>query len=156
MPLVFDDRQLLAPGIQDATLEEIDRHFARFQKTDKRIKLFDSLRAFLGEVARAFIGCQVIIDGSFVMPCVDEPGDIDLILVLPADIDLSGDFKPHQYNLVSARRVKTEFKFDCRTVNAGSAAEQEWIEFFSQVDVKWCRQFGLPADSKKGLVRVLP
>ena len=48
------------------------------------------------------------------MKCVDEPDDIDLILILPAEIGLAADISPFQYNLVSARRVREEYKFDCR------------------------------------------
>jgi hypothetical protein len=42
------------------------------------------------------------------------------------------------------------------TVRAGSPEERTWIRFFEQVNVKWSARFGLPADAKKGLVRVSP
>ena len=34
MPLFFDERGLLPPGVHDATLAEIEAAFARFQQTD--------------------------------------------------------------------------------------------------------------------------
>jgi hypothetical protein len=30
----------------------------------------------------------------------------------------------------------------------------EWVEFFSQVNVKWCDSLGIPLGTKKGLVRI--
>lgn len=104
MPLAFDDRGLLPPGVHEASWEVVEEQFARFQRTDRRLKLFGKLRDYAREVKRSGCGTGIVIDGSFVMPCVDEPEDIDVILVLPADWDLSADLKPYQYNLVSKRR----------------------------------------------------
>ncbi len=47
--------------------------------------LFHKLKAYVGEVKNADCGSSVIVDGGFVMGCVDKPEDIDLILVLPSD-----------------------------------------------------------------------
>ena len=153
--LAFDERGLLVPGVHDATLKEVEEHFGRFQRSDRRPQLFRKLREYLAEVNKAECASSLIINGSFAMGCVDEPNDIDLILVLPADWDEAADLKPYQYNLVSKRRVKKEFGFDAFTVGLGSRDERRWIEFFSQVSRKWCRQFGWPADTTKGLVRVV-
>jgi hypothetical protein len=49
----------------------------------------------------------------------------------------------------SDRRIKL-FKAD----ESGSNDERKWTAFFQQVNVKWCRQFGWPVDSTKGLPRV--
>jgi hypothetical protein len=51
-------------------------------------------------------------------------------------------------------RVRREYQFDLFAVPAGSELERQWIEFFGGVNVKWCERFGLPSDSRKGLVRV--
>jgi hypothetical protein len=75
MPLVLDDRQLLPPGIHEATLEEIETLFARFQRTNRRLDLFANLKRYVAEVQRTGWACHIIIDGSFVMPPVDEPND---------------------------------------------------------------------------------
>src|SRR5262245_27472660 len=154
MALVFDDRKLLPPGVHDASLKDVQEYFARFQKTDRRIKLFAKLRDYVAALTRASCGTSVIINGSFVMACVDEPSDIDLIVVLPRDWDTQADLKPYQYNLVSARRVRKEYGFDIFVVQAGAADEQGWTEFFLNVNVKWCSQFGWPKESTKGTVRV--
>ena len=65
------------------------------------------------------------------------------------------DLKPCQYNLVSKRRVKQEFGFDIFVVRPDSEQERDWVTFFSRVNVKWRRQFGWPADAKKGIIRVM-
>jgi hypothetical protein len=96
----------LPPGVHAALLEEVEEHFARFQKSDRRIKLFQKLCDYLAAVKKTECGTSVILDGSFIMACVDEPDDIDLILILPRNWDAAADLKPYQYNLVSKRRVK--------------------------------------------------
>ena len=143
MPLVFDDRGLLPPGIHDATLAEVEETFARFQKSDRRLGLFDKLREYLAALAKTDWAWSVLIDGSFVMPMVDEPNDIDLVLVLPADWDRTVLLRPFEYNVVSKKRVQQQFKFDLFAVPAGSELEQRWIDFFSGVNVKWCRSPGV-------------
>jgi hypothetical protein len=96
----------------------------------------------------------VILDGSFIMGCIDEPSDIDLILVLPADWDSKADLRPYQYSLVSRRRVRKEYGLDVIAVLPGSAAEKEWIAYFQQVNTKWCSDLGWPKDSTNGIVMV--
>ncbi len=152
--LILDERKLLSPGLHDASLSDVEEMFGRFQRSDRRPQLFRKLHDYLAAVKNADCGASVIIDGSFVMACVDEPEDIDLILVLPESWDEAADLKPYQYNLVSKRRVKREFGFDLFVVGKGSDDEQKWKTFFGQINVKWLHRFGRPADSKKGLVRV--
>jgi hypothetical protein len=154
MVLPLDDRKLLPLGIHDASLKEVEEAFGRFQRSDRRPELFRKLSDYIKALRQAEIRGSLILDGSFVMACVDEPGDIDLILVLPTDWDWSADVKPYQYNVVSKRRVRRNFGFDVFVVSVGSADEMEWRRFFSGVDTKWCKLFGWPLDSKKGLPRV--
>lgn len=155
MPLVFDDRNLLAPGVAEASLEEVEEHFARFQRSDRRIKLCGRPRDYVLDLRRAGCGRSVIIDGSFVMACVDEPEDIDLILVLPPDWDMAADLKPYQYNLVSKARVRRMYGIDVFPVRAGTVQEEEWISFFSEVNIKWCQRICWPpGTTMKGIVRV--
>ena len=106
------------------------------------------------ELRRAQIRGWLIVDGSFVMGCVDEPDDIDVILVLAKDWDLTADLRPFQYNLVSKRDVKRKFPFDIFPVLAGSDAERNWTEYFQQINIKWYEPFGFEVGSRKGLVRV--
>src|ERR1700722_8733334 len=106
MAFTFDGRNLLPRGVHDGNLEEVAASFAGFQKSDRRIRLYGALRAYLNELQRAACASAVIIDGSFIMACVEEPEDIDLIVVLPPDWDLAADLKPYVYNVLSKRRVK--------------------------------------------------
>jgi hypothetical protein len=123
MALSFDDNQLLPAGIHDATLEEVGEQFGRFQRTDRRMTLFRRLGEYVAALRRANIQGSLIIDGSFVMPSMDQPEDVDLVLVLPEDWDTAADLRPYQYNLVSKRRVRQEYRFDVFTVRKGSAQE---------------------------------
>ena len=154
MPLTLDDRGLLPPGVHEASLKEIDRLFARFQRSDRRLKLFAKLKEYVNAVKKAKCGIAIIVNGSFVMGCIDEPSDIDLILVLPPGWDLAEDLKPYQYNVVSRKRVRAEYKFDVYPVLPGSAREHGWTAYFTGVNLKWCRKFGWPKESTKGIVRV--
>ena len=155
MPLTFDARGLLPPGVHDATLAEVEAAFARFQKSDRRIKLFEKLNAYLTELGRTGWKCEVVLDGSFVMPPVDEPNDIDIILALPADWDLSRDLKPFEYNVVSKRFARKEYGVEVHPVPAGSAAYQQYLNLFAQVREEWCERYGWPVGTTKGIVRVV-
>jgi hypothetical protein len=155
MELAFDDRNLLAPGVHEVTLETVEEYFGRFQRSDRRLELFAKLAQYLDALKRADCGVSIILDGSFVMACIEEPDDIDAILVLPADWDDAADLKPYRYNLVSKKAAKKTYGFDVITVLSGSVDEAQWIEFFSGVNVKWREQFGWPDGTRKGIVRVL-
>jgi hypothetical protein len=155
MPLTFDDRGLLPPGIHDATLDEIDKHFGRFQKSDRRISLFMKLKAYIREVKSTGWTCEIIVDGSFVMRMVDEPNDIDLILVLPNDWDVTRDLKPFEYNVVDKRFTKKEYRIEVFAVPASSKEDADAHALFEKVRLEWCRLFGWPENSKKGNVRII-
>jgi hypothetical protein len=86
MPLTFDDRRLLSPGIHDATLAEIEQELAL---SNRRRTLFNHLTEYVRGVRLTGWACEVLVDGSFVMPPVVEPDDVDVLLVLPAGWDLT-------------------------------------------------------------------
>ena len=75
---------------------------------------------------------QVLVDGSFV---TDEPkpNDIDLIIVIPADSDLTRDLLPAGYNVLSKKRVRAQFGFDMVAVRENTVELDEAIAFFEQV-----------------------
>ena len=106
MTLEFDERGLLPPGVHDASLDELDQYFGRFQRTDQRISLCKKLKEYITALRLAEIKCSLIIDGSFIMTGVDEPDDIDLVLVLPLEHDVKADLAPAAYALVSKKRVQ--------------------------------------------------
>jgi hypothetical protein len=84
MPLTLDERGLLPPGIHDATAKEVDDVFGLTAKSDRRMRLFAKFKELLAAVKRPDWSCQVMIDGSFVMKSVDDPNDIDILLVMPS------------------------------------------------------------------------
>jgi hypothetical protein len=154
MALQLDERMLLPDGVHDATLDQVGELFGTFQKSDRRMALFAKLAEYVRCLRTANISGSLIVDGSFVMGGVDEPGDIDVVLVLPTTWVLTADLAPFQYNLVSKRDVKRRFPFDVFTVVEGSATETKWTSFFQKVNVKWYEPCNLPLGSTKGLVRI--
>ena len=88
------------------------------------------------------------MDGSFTTG-KPEPGDVDLIVVLPADHDFSVDLRPFEYNLVSKKRVQKQgYPFDLFVVAAGSPKYHEALTLFRQVKNR--------AELTKGLLKVRP
>ena len=98
---------------------------------------------------------QLLVNGSFVMGCVDEPDDIDLIVVLPKGWNTAADLRPFEYNLLSKKRTRRKFGFDVFAVPKHSRDEREMIRFFQQLSPRWLEQLGISARSRKGLVRVV-
>lgn len=154
MNLVLDSDRLLPVGIHDATLSDLEDVFGTFQGSNRRVRLFAKLAEYIAALRKAEFTGWVIVDGSFVMGPVDEPEDIDLILVLPASWDLSADLKPFQYNLISRRDIKRKFPLDVITVRENSEEEGRWIEFFGKVGIKWYEPCRLSEGRRKGLVRI--
>jgi hypothetical protein len=145
----------LAPGIHDATLAEIERQFGRFQRSDRRTRLFARLTEYVNEVNRGLPGAIIIVDGSFVMAKMDEPDDIDVLLVLPPGWDMAAELRPIEYSCIAKRMVRRRFGIDLFAVRPGSPELDRMSEFFSNVNTKWCHSLGLPVGAKKGLVRIV-
>ena len=140
-----DDRGYLPPRVHDASLDEVLERFGRFRETDRREALGERLTAFIEEARGTDLVECFIVDGSFTTSKA-QPGDIDLIVVLRGGLDRAVDFRPDQYNVMSARRVKARHAFDVFHAVAGSENLARAVEFFAQVT-------GEPGLSK-GMVRV--
>ena len=149
-----DEYGLLPPGVHPCSWEEFERRYARFQRSDRRLRLCARLKEYLDALHATGWSCELIVDGSLVMGCVDEPDDIDLILVLPADWDWAADLRPFEYNVVSKRAVRRDYRFDVKTVEAGSSDEANYLDFFQGVNIKWQIKYGIPSDRRKGLPRM--
>lgn len=99
---------LLPTGIHLATLHEVELTFGR--GTDTRIRLYESLRAFL-ELARAFqMFTSIVIDGSFVTNEPD-PSDVDVVLILPGP-QLKRLMKHSDYLKLESAAVRERFAID--------------------------------------------
>jgi hypothetical protein len=128
----LNESGLLPEGIHDCTLDEISARFGRFQTTDRRVRLFEKLRALVEEERQAGLAVELIVDGSFVTD-KPEPGDIDLVIVLPADFDLSVELPPFKYNAISKRQLRWHFPFDVFVVRERAQEHEKRVQYFQQV-----------------------
>jgi len=151
----IDENGNLPPGIHGAELADVERLFGRFQKSERRQILLTKLIEYIDEIKSTGWDATVIIDGSFVMTRVDEPDDIDVVLVLPADWDMKQDVRPFEYNLLSKKRVKKRYGFDVFPVRHESVEYETWTEFFMQVNPKWNNSLSIPQGTRKGIVRIV-
>ena len=140
-----DERGFLPHGIHDASVDEVLDRFGRFRDTGRRVTLGGELAAFIEEVRGTGLVACVIVDGSFTTSKA-QPGDIDLIVVLREGLETDADFRPDQYNVMSARRVQARHGFDVLYAVEGSENLARAVDYFAQVT-------GEPGLSK-GMVRV--
>ena len=61
------------------------------------------------------------------------PNDIDLIVVVASDHDLTADLRPGAYNVLSKKRVQKRFGFDIVAVREETSEFDDAIAFFPQV-----------------------
>jgi len=133
MPLPsFNEHGLLPVGIHDCTLDELKATFGSFQRSDRRQQLFAKLELFLAEVRVSGIVRRVILNGSFVTAKA-EPNDIDFLLVVAADHSFEADLPPHEYNVLSKRRVHRRHGFDVLVARDGSEQYERYVRFFQQI-----------------------
>ncbi len=86
---------------------------------------------------------------------VQDPGDLDMILTIPAGTDLRR-LSRDQRELLSRQRIAARYDIDAIVVRKGSTTERIWLELFGSVNDKWSVQHGWPPAMKKGIVRILP
>ena len=135
----------LPEGVYECTLEEAAARFGGFQQSDRRPRLWARFVAFVREAQACGLIDALVVDGSFIS-AAPVPNDIDLILVVSAHYDLSVDFQPSAYNVLSKRRVRQRFGFDVLVARADSEEYRCYEEFFQQVRLEPGR--------KKGIVRI--
>lgn len=107
----LNDNGLLPEGIYECTMEELQIRFGRFQSSDIRVKLFDSLENYVNELKFAKSGKFLIVDGSFTTN-KEIPSDIDLLLVLKDDINVYKTVPPCVYNVRSKKYLRKKYPFD--------------------------------------------
>jgi hypothetical protein len=148
----FDANGCLPAGIYDCTIAEVEERFGRLsavgsRTTDRRVSLFERLRTLTTELKGTRLNATMILDGSFITS-EPVPGDIDLIVVLPASFDLAVELSAMEANLLDARYMRRRYQFDVRVVRHGRTEYHEVVAFFEQVK-------GMPG-LKKGLLRLTP
>lgn len=140
----------LPPGVHECTFEELEDRFGRDQWVENRLRpcrslLCARLEEYVAELQRVGVPGSLIVDGSFVTG-KPEPGDIDLILVLPADRDFVRVLIPREYNAIVKHRVQDRYPFDLFVVAEGTVIHRERVAFFQQIE-------GFP-DQTKGILRL--
>lgn len=123
---------LLPVGLHECTLEELREAFGHFNQSDRRPRLFRDLERYIGEVAAAQIGRYLVVNGSFVTAKPD-PNDIDVLLVLPDDLDLGRTVPPFEYNARSKKYVRREFGLDLFPVFESDPTYERMLGVFRQV-----------------------
>jgi hypothetical protein len=152
--IVLDENGNLLPGLHDATIEQIAATFG--SHTERRRRLMSNLQRYMQQVqSTGWSNTHVILDGSFVMAGVEQPDDIDLILVFPEGWDSFSEMRPFEYNLLWKSMVRRGYEIEVFSVRFNSSDYHYWVEFFGRVNLKWCQQFGLPENARKGIVRVV-
>ena len=142
---------VLPEGVHFCAIDEVSGMFGRFQRSDHRIKLTEKLRDMEDQARRSGIVAALIVDGSYVTG-KEEPGDIDLIVALRKDFDLTLELRPFEYNIQSKRMIRQQYRFDVRVAVDGSDLYDEAIRFFSMVRLDDQAQAGYPP--RKGLLRI--
>jgi predicted nucleotidyltransferase len=95
------------------------------------VQLQAALEAFVAEARGTGLVAAVIVNGSFASGQA-QPGDIDLVVVLRGDVDLSAELRPDQYNVLSAKRVRSRYPFDVLFVTSAPETLQPAINFFAR------------------------
>ncbi len=142
----LDDDGYLPEGIFECSLDELAERFGRARRSDHRPRLLVKLLDYIRELRTTELAVALVVDGSFVTS-KDEPNDIDCVLVLRADHDLSVNLRPFEYNVLSRRRVRKRYAFDVLVARENSPELLEYVEFFQQIRGETGR--------RKGIVKVL-
>lgn len=141
----FDAYGLLPPGVHNCDLAEIAERFGRFRKSDRRQLLMHRLRTFVNEARATLKSGSIIVDGSFVTD-IDEPNDIDLIIVSHVNWLGIRQVKPSYYNVLSKRRLAKRLGFDLVFAEVDSDDLRHALDFFQMVKGE--------RDRLKGLLRI--
>jgi hypothetical protein len=131
IPDLTDDG-MLPVGLHECTLDELREVFGRFNKSDRRPRLFRDLERYCDEVAAAGVGQYLVVNGSFVTAKPD-PNDIDVLLVLPVDLDLTRPVPPYEYNARSKKYVRREYGLDLFPVFENDPTYERMLGVFRQV-----------------------
>jgi len=151
----------LPVGIYDCTFSELVTVFGQNQwiedsESETRREVLCRQRKYplrppgrlSGAAPRCRFAGPCLVDGSFVTGKPD-PGDIDLIVVLPADHDFTQELSPRDYNLLSKKRLRASgFPFDVFVVANGDSVYLWALDWFQKVRGR--------DERRKGLLRVKP
>lgn len=123
---------VLPEGVHLCTLEEVRAAFGQFHRSDRRPQLTERLTRYIQDARNSGVVSAIVLDGSFVTG-KEEPGDIDLIVAIRPDLDLTAEMRPLEYNIQSKARVRKLYGFDVLPAVDGSETYQRFLDFFSRV-----------------------
>lgn len=149
IPELQDD--VLPEGVHLCTLEEVRKAFGQFRRSDRRPQLTEQLTRYIQDARNSRVVSAVLIDGSYVTS-KEEPGDIDLIVALRPDLDLTTELRPLEYNIQSKAMVRKLYGFDVLPAVDGSDTYQRFLDFFSRVKLNDPDQ--RTTQERKGLLRI--
>ena len=142
---------VLPEGLHLCTLEEVKASFIQFRRSDRRPQLTERLTRYAQDAGNSGVVSAVVIDGSYVTD-KEEPGDIDLIVALRPDLDLTAEMRPLEYNVQSKPMVRKLYGFDVLPAVDGSETYRRFLDFFSRV------KLGDPdlsaSQMRKGMLRI--
>lgn len=119
---------VLPSGLHLCTLEEVKMVFGQFRRSDRRPQLTERLARFIQDARNSGAVSAIVIDGSYVT-AKEEPGDIDLIVALRPELDLTTEMRPLEYNIQSKAMVRKLYGFDVFPAVDGSEAYQRFLDF---------------------------
>jgi hypothetical protein len=126
----FTDEGLLPPGVHRATQEEFQQRFVIFDRSDRRLRVYEGLKRLLKDARRSGIVRRLIVVGSYITAKA-EPNDFDCIVVCDSTF-FRQRLAPYQYNMISRQRCRRTYKGDVLSVADGSAALQKNLEYFQR------------------------
>ncbi|GHT30799.1 hypothetical protein FACS1894214_1330 [Planctomycetales bacterium] len=159
--LQFTEYQILPKGITIAGIEEIESALGE-NTSQWRSILMTELKSYIEELRTVSIGSYLILDGSFVMPCVKNPNDIDIILIMPDDWDTSEADISNEMHLLDAFQIRLRYAhLDVKIVSDHSFELDFWLRCFGNISRDnhfFTDRNGMlmeiPAGVQKGLIQV--
>lgn len=127
IPELSDDG-LLPPGIHRASIGEIERQFVKFDRSDRRFRIYAGLKRLIEEVRKLPFIQAMYLAGSFVSS-KPEPNDFDCLLTIDGE-SFPQELRPFEYRIVSRRAAAKEFGGDVIAVVAGSELHWRYMDFF--------------------------
>jgi hypothetical protein len=124
----FTAAGFLPDGIHRASLDEFRERFAQFQRSDRRIRIFEQLQRLVADAKASSIVRRIIVAGSYVTAKA-EPNDFDCILIMEFSV-LTKTLTAAEYNLVSRRAARRMYGGDVVPVLPGSEEYFQYLDFF--------------------------
>lgn len=126
----FDESGFLQAGIHTASLKEFEDRFSIFNRSDRRIKLYDGIRRLCEAMSKVSFVKQVLVAGSYVSSKA-EPNDFDCLLVIDRKL-VPQTVRPFEYQALSRRAASKQFGGDVIVVAEGSKLHHHYLQFFQR------------------------